>query len=821
MSDFSVYRLSDRYACDAKTVFLSGIQVLARLAIDQARSDRETGLRTAGMVTGYRGSPITALDREIDGQRDLFSSLGIRHVPALNEDLAVTALWGTQQLAQRPEREVEGVFGFWYGKGPGLDRSMDALRHAAAYGASSSGGVVLMVGDDHGASSSTVAHQSDRMLAAAHIPVLHPATLAELYGFGLAAMEISRRTGAWVALKCQTELLETSARIDLKAAQIALPDVEASDAEMLFARGSEPPLEAEKRHAPRLRAVQGLVHAAALDRIIPGSETARLGIMATGKAWLDLMAALDQMGLTRDTAGIRLYKPGLVWPLEPGRAAEFAKDLDRILVVEEKGPVAEDQLRIILSRRSERMPLILGKQDEMGAPLIPETGVIAPDIVARGITALIGRAQSPEPPAHEPPALPRRRPFFCAGCPHNTSTNLPEGSRAFAGIGCHSMAIGTGRATDDFTQMGAEGVTWQGQAPFTAERHVFANMGDGTYYHSGILAIRSAVAAGHNITYKILFNDAVAMTGGQAHDGALTPLDIVRQLKAEGVGRTVLVSKEPGQWRAAGLPEGAELLPRDQLDPVSRELRNTPGVTAIVYDQTCATELRRRRKRGTAERPVTRAFINPLVCEGCGDCTRVSNCVAVEPVETWQGQKRQINQSVCNIDLSCTAGFCPSFVTVTGFEQITATSEAVDNILAKAVLPDPAIADDGAADILIAGIGGTGVLTLSAVIGTAAFLENRPVTLLDQTGLAQKNGAVRSHIRLSRDTDRAMPSRIPKGGADLVLACDAFSGADPQVLAHIGRGRTQVLANATAAPAGRVSDGPDSRYLRRARAGDA
>jgi indolepyruvate ferredoxin oxidoreductase len=801
MSPQPNYELSDRYTAHEGAVFLNGTQVLARIALDQAHLDRTAGRNTGGFITGYRGSPITSLDREIASSADLFEAAGIVHKPALNEDLAATAIWGTQQLAQNPARKHEGVFGLWYGKGPGLDRSMDAIRHGAAYGASESGGVVLLVGDDHGASSSTVAHQSETMLSAAHIPVLHPATLEELREFGLAAIEISRRSGAWVALKCQTELLETSARVDLDASLPVIGTPELPSANFLYARNPEPPLDAEKRHQPRLTAVQQLVYSASLDRITSTAKDARLGIVATGKAWLDLCAAFELLGLDPEDCNVRVWKPALTWPLEPLSAIGFAEGLEQFLVVEEKGALTEIQLRVIFSERlGPQSPRIIGKRDQNGNDLIPQTGVLDPVTVAGAVSAFLG---VPAVPCHKGAPvfdLPRRRPFLCAGCPHNTSTNLPRGSRAFAGIGCHSMVIGLNRATDAFTQMGAEGVTWQGQAPFTDEKHVFANMGDGTYFHSGILAIRSAVAAGQNITYKVLFNDAVAMTGGQPHDGALSPLAIVSQLKAEGVGRTVLVAKDPDVWRKVRLPDGVELLGRDDLNRISKELRETPGVTAIVYDQMCATELRRRRKRGRIETPPERAFINPLVCEGCGDCTIVSNCVAVEPLDTWQGRKRQINQSVCNIDLSCIKGFCPSFVTVTGSTPKRVNPKRVNALLDGLTLPEPKQIGDGHTDILIAGIGGTGVLTVSGVIGMAAFLQGRPVTLLDQSGLAQKNGAVRSHIRIGKSATQLKPSRIGASGAHTLLACDAFAASDAPVLNHVEWGRTVVVVNTSAAP---------------------
>ncbi|MFV0282519.1 MAG: indolepyruvate ferredoxin oxidoreductase family protein, partial [Castellaniella sp.] len=742
--------VDERLSCPTGRVFLGGVQILARLALDQARADRDRGLRTGGYVSGYRGSPLAGLDRELVRLEGEFAGHDIRFRPAVNEDLAATASWGTQQLAQNPTRRKDGVFALWYGKGPGLDRSMDAVRHGAAYGASHRGGVVLLVGDDHAAASSTVVHQSDVMLSAAHVPVLNPSTLQELRLLGRAAIEISRQSGSWMALKCQTELMETSAPVDLdRDVPAALLETPPADP-VLHAGGTEMPQRAELRIAPRLTAVQRLVARAGLDRLTVEAPGATTGIVAVGKAWIDLNAAFAALGLTPEEAGIRIYRPALVWPLEPEGALRFAAGLRRILVVEEKDAFVETQLRALLSERmADAMPVVEGKRDRGGDTLLPATGVLDPQLVAAALGRFLGR-EVPDGPqgAGIPPALPRRKPFFCAGCPHNGSTRLPKGSRAFAGIGCHSMAAGPDGDTDGFTQMGAEGVVWQGQSPFCDENHVFVNMGDGTYFHSGVLAIRAAIASGVNATYKVLFNDAVAMTGGQPHDGALTPGGIAAQLLAEGVRRVVLVSDDPARTRATGLPARVPLHRRADLDRISRELRDVPGITAIVYDQTCATELRRRRKRGKAPVAAERVVINADICEGCGDCTLVSNCVAVEPLPTWKGLKRRINQSVCNSDQSCLGGFCPSFVTVSDSRRERTDISLIEARLAGAALPEPGIAADGDAGILIAGIGGTGVLTVSAILGMAAHLSGRQVTLLDQSGLAQKNGAVRSHVRI-------------------------------------------------------------------------
>ncbi|ASP21229.1 2-oxoacid ferredoxin oxidoreductase [Antarctobacter heliothermus] len=793
--------VDERLSCAKGTVFLSGVQVLARLALDQSRADRARGLKTGGYVSGYRGSPLAGLDRELMRLSAEFAAHDVQFHPAVNEDLAATAIWGTQQLAQNPTRRLDGVFGLWYGKGPGLDRSMDAVRHGAAYGASPLGGVVMLVGDDHAASSSTVAHQSDAMLAAAHVPVLHPTTLQNLRLLGRAAIEISRQSGAWVALKCQTELMEISGSIDLdEELPPTLLGTSEPDPALHTAVIEMPPM-AELRIAPRIAAVQRLVAEAGLDRITTEAPNATIGIIATGKASIDLNGALLALGLSPEDAGIRIYRPALVWPLEPTGALRFASGLKQILVVEEKDAFVETQLRALLSERlSSAMPQIMGKRDATGEVLLPATGALDPQLIATAVARFLGRdAPAPAKQTLAVPTLPRRRPFFCAGCPHNSSTNLPEGSRAFAGIGCHSMVIGTGRNTDGFTQMGAEGVVWLGQSPFCDENHVFVNMGDGTYFHSGLLAIRAAVAAKVNATYKVLFNDAVAMTGGQTHDGTLTPGAIGAQIQAEGVRHVAIVSDDPARTRASGLPPGVKIHHRDMLDRVSQEMRDTPGITAIVYDQTCATELRRRRKRGKAPVPTERIAINSDVCEGCGDCTLVSNCVAVEPRETWKGLKRQINQSTCNTDKSCLGGFCPSFVTITNGATQKPEISGIETRLAGAILPQPALTMDRPADILIAGIGGTGVLTMSAILGMAAHLSNQSVTLLDQSGLAQKNGAVRSHVRIGHPDIQNQPARLTAGSASLLIAADVFTAADPNAIGVIGP-QTAIIANGSAPP---------------------
>ena len=825
--------LEDKYVRESGRVYLNGVQALVRLPLMQRQRDVAAGLNTAGFISGYRGSPLGGYDNALWAARRFLEENRITFQPGVNEDLAATAVWGSQQVGLFEGAEVDGVFGIWYGKGPGVDRSIDVLKHANAAGTAKHGGVLVLTGDDHGCQSSTLAHQSEQVLTAAMIPVLNPASLQEYLDFGLAGFALSRFSGCWVGFKTIAEAVESSASISVDPHRLVLrmPTDFTPPPGGLHIRWPDPPLEQEARlHGPKMEAVLAFARANPFDRLVFDPPRARLGIMATGKAYLDVRQALEDLGIDAAAAlrlGIRLYKVGLSWPLEPRGARAFARGLEEVLVVEEKRPFVEDQLvKLLYNLDPGEHPRIIGKRDENGAPLMPTEGELSPIGVASAIFGRLQRLDGEMPEmrqrmarlegfariAEAPATLPARTPFFCSGCPHNSSTKLPEGSRAVAGIGCHSMAIFMPqRRTQTWTHMGGEGATWIGQAPFTRERHIFQNLGDGTYFHSGLLAIRAAAAAGVNITYKILFNDAVARTGGQPVDGRLTVPEITRQVAAEGARRVVVVSDEPEKY-----PPGSDFAPgvtihhRDELDAVQRELREIPGLTVLVYDQTCAAEKRRRRKRGHYPDPPRRVFINDAVCEGCGDCSEQSNCVSVKPVETELGRKRQIDQSNCNKDFSCLKGFCPSFVTVHGGSLRKApppAPAAEERLLAAIPLPVPRPLDEPYG-ILVTGIGGTGVITLGALLGMAAHLEGKGCTVLDFTGLAQKNGAVMSHIRLAPRPEDIHAVRIAAGGAALVLGCDMVVAASPAALSRIEAGVTRAVINSALVPtAAFVMDG--------------
>jgi indolepyruvate ferredoxin oxidoreductase len=810
--------LEDRFTRAQGRVLLSGNQALVRLALMQRQRDVAAGLNTAGFVSGYRGSPLARIDREFEKVRQLLDAHHVVVRPGVNEDLAATAVWGSQQLGLHPGARYDGVFAMWYGKGPGVDRSMDAIRHAQACGTDSNGGVLLLVGDDHGAVSSTLPHQSEHNLVSAMVPLLSPGGVGEFLDYGLLGWAMSRFSGAWIGFKCQTDIVESTASVDVDPLRprIILPDLPGSPGG-LGIRWPDGPHAMERRLDQKMLAVKAFARANGIDRIAMGAGPARVGVMASGKAWLDLMGALALLGIDEARAaalGLRVYKIGLVWPLEPEGLDAFVQGLDLVLVVEEKRGIIEEQVKSLLfNRPADDRPRVIGKEDLAGAPLLPAWGEIGPAAVARALARTLGEAGAQlaariaqldaQERARPAPVEAVREAYFCAGCPHSVSTRLPEGSRASTGIGCHMMVIGLPeRATSTFTQMGGEGVAWTGIAPFTDEEHLFVNMGDGTYFHSGLLAIRAAVAAKVNATYKILFNDAVAMTGGQRHDGELTVPALVRQLQAEGIARVEVVAEDPDRWFGL-LPPDVALSHRDELDGVQRRLREIPGVTAIVYDQLCAAEKRRRRKRGALDAPARRAFINDLVCEGCGDCSTVSNCIAVEPVDTPFGRKRQINQSSCNTDLSCIKGFCPSFVTVEGVVPRRATPGAAKVAAAEvtAGIPEPTLPGlEAAHAMLLAGIGGTGVITVSAILAEAATLDGNAVVALDQTGLAQKNGAVLSHVRIARDP-RAMSSpRIGPGEADLILGFDLVTAAGATAVAAAAPGRTRAVVDRHVVP---------------------
>ena len=830
------YRLDDRYALDEGRVFLTGTQALVRLALAQRRRDQAAGLKTAGYVTGYRGSPLGAIDHQFRRAERFLDAHHVKFHPAVNEDLAATALWGSQQLNLSPGGRYDGVFGMWYGKGPGVDRSGDVFRHANLAGTAPAGGILVLAGDDPACKSSTVPSQSEHALMDAMIPVLNPADVQDLLDFGLVGFAMSRYSGCWVGMKCITDNVESSASVAVGdgRAPVRLPDDFAMPPGGLHIRWPDQPLDQERRlHHYKIDAVLAFARANGLDRVAWDAPRPRLGIVATGKTYLDVVQALDDLGIGQGEAaaiGIKLMKVAMPWPLEPEGLRRFVAGLGEILVIEEKRPVMESQIKEQLyNLPAGERPRVIGKTDDKGEPVLPSAGELNPTRIARAIAErLHGMALDASLKSRVAERLKfidegartveavvagiERIPYFCAGCPHNTSTVVPEGSRAVAGIGCHYMALWMDRSTATFTHMGGEGANWIGQAPFTETPHVFVNIGDGTYFHSGLLAIRAAVAAGVNITYKVLYNDAVAMTGGQPMDGPLDVPMITRQVRAEGVERVAVVTDEPDKYPlGAGFAPDVTVHHRDDLDQVQRDLRQWRGVTVLVYDQTCAAEKRRRRKRGQYPDPAARPFINERVCEGCGDCGTVSNCVAITPVETELGRKRAIDQSACNKDFSCLKGFCPSFVTVYGAEPRKPEGGLGD--LPFEALPELAPANsDQPYGIVVTGIGGTGVVTIGAVLAMAAHLEGKGVSVLDVAGLAQKNGAVFSHIRIADDPEKLKAVRIASGSARLMIGCDMITAAGAESLAKLRPGRSRAVVNAHRTMTADFTRVPDLAY---------
>jgi indolepyruvate ferredoxin oxidoreductase len=787
--------LESRYIELDRPVLLSGVQALVRVLLEQARRDRADGYHTGGLVSGYRGSPLGGLDLELWRRQKLLTAHEIRFQPGLNEDMAATMLWGTQQLDAFPGARVQGVFGMWYGKGPGVDRSGDAFRCANMLGTHRLGGILAVAGDDHGAQSSTYPHQTEHVFEGVMMPILNPASVQDILDFGLAGIALSRYCGLWTALKTTAETAEQAATVLISSDhRFAVPDHALPSHPIGYDPGLSYPadrFELERRvMEERLPAMRAWARANKFDRRVFGASDAPIGLVTVGRAHMDTLHALRRLGLAEHPQ-LALYKVGLSWPLETEGLRDFARGKRALLVIEEKRSFVEAQIRDALYHlpAAER-PDVAGKTDAAGAPLLSPLLEVSPETagaaLARFLTAY--GLNIPEPPAtphpERPAGLLRRIPAFCAGCPHATSTVLPEGSIATAGIGCHFMAQDRGPETRTFTHMGGEGATWVGLAPFTDLPHVFANIGDGTYTHSGILAIRQAIAAKTRLTYKILVNDAVAMTGGQPAEGGFTTVDIAAQVRAEGVQRIAVVADEAARLPPAGaLPPGVTRHTREDLDAVQRELRDTEGVSVLIYDQVCATEKRRRRKRGKlaeADRSVT---INAEVCENCGDCSTQSGCIAIEPVETALGRKRRINPTACNVDLSCLKGFCPSFVTVAGPPRAPVAEahwETREAALAAA-LPTPRLPDRNPWRALFAGIGGGGIVTSGAVLAMAAHLEGRAVRTLDFTGLAQKNGTVVAHVQIGAD-DAMDVVRIPLGEADVMLAADLAVGAGPGVL---------------------------------------
>lgn len=804
--------LDDKYAQGTGRVFLTGSQALARLPMLQKELDSANGLNTAGFISGYRGSPLGGLDKTLWQAKKFLQSHNIYFQPGVNEELAATSVWGSQQVNLFEGAKVDGVFAMWYGKGPGVDRSGDVFKHANHAGTSKYGGVLLIAGDDHGCKSSTLPHQTEYAFVDAMIPVLNPAGVQEIIDLGLLGWALSRYSGCWVALKTIAETVDASYSTDIELSRFSIQTPKTPDLD-LSTRWPDKPLEQELRlHNEKMSAVLEFARVNKLNRIVIDSPEPRIGIITTGKSYLDVMQALKDLGIDEDLAievGLRVYKVGMPWPLEPEGVHEFATGLDEVLIVEEKRGLIEDQLTSQLYNwRSDVRPIVVGKRDESGAWLLPSTGELTPGVIARVIAARLERfftssniqdrlqfLNEKEQYLNRPKDLLERVPHYCSGCPHNTSTVVPIGSRAMGGIGCHYMATWMDRNTETFTQMGGEGATWIGQAPFTATKHVFQNLGDGTYFHSGILAIRAALASGVNITYKILYNDAVAMTGGQPVDGQLSVPQMAHQLESEGVKRIAVVSDDIGKYARHEFPEFTTFDSRDDLDAVQCELRECEGTTVLIFDQTCAAEKRRRRKRGELEDPAIRPFINTAVCEGCGDCGIASNCLSIVPDETEFGRKRKIEQSSCNKDMSCIKGFCPSFVTVIGGELKQPEVRESAHILSKTVSEPVLPKTDEPYGIVLAGVGGTGVTTLGAILGMAAHIENKGTSVLDMTGLAQKFGAVVTHVQIAAKPQDILAARIATGGAKLVIGCDLVVAAGNDSMVKVDRNFASAVIN--------------------------
>jgi indolepyruvate ferredoxin oxidoreductase len=807
--------LDDKFDLDKQRIFLSGSQAIIRMLLMQRERDRQAGLNTAGFVSGYRGSPLGGLDQQFWRAKKQLAKADIVFQPGLNEELAATACWGSQQAELLGEGKHDGVFSVWYGKGPGVDRSGDVFRHANLAGSSKHGGVLALMGDDHTAESSTNAHATEFLFVDTMIPILNPAGVQELIDYGLYGYALSRFAGTWTAIKCVKDNIESTASVDasLGRLNIITPEFDMPPGGLNIRHEIDFLGQEARLHEFKRAAAAAFVRANGLNRTVySGGSKAKIGIITVGKSYLDVRQALEDIGIDEEKAneiGVRLFKVGCPWPLDIEHIKDFARGLEMIVVVEEKRSLIEVQIRENLYGTA-MQPTVIGKKDERGHWLFPVKGALDPNEIAialgervlkvidpsEEIAARVGRLKQYQAMLAETKDIGSRTPFFCSGCPHNTSTVVPEGSIAGAGIGCHFMALWMDRDTVGFTQMGGEGAQWVGQAPFSKREHFFQNLGDGTYNHSGILALRFALAAGVNITYKILYNDAVAMTGGQPHEGGLSADMIARQVHAEGVKRIAVVSDDPGKYDRKKYPEIATFHHRDDLDLVQRESREVKGVTVLLYDQTCAAEKRRRRKRGTFPDPDKRVIINRLVCEGCGDCGVKSNCVSIQPVETEFGRKRRIDQSSCNKDFSCLNGFCPSFVTVHGAktrkaEGVAGKTDPLDGVPAPKEFP---LDRDGWASI-IDGVGGTGVVTVGAILGMGAHLEGKGCGMIDMAGLAQKGGSVFSHIRIAKTPEDIHAIRVSAGKADLILGCDLVVSGARKVLAAVRENHTIFVAN--------------------------
>lgn len=807
--------LDDRYDLSKERVYVTGAQAIVRMLLMQHELDRRAQLNTAGFISGYRGSPLGALDLQFWKAADKLRESNVIFQPGLNEELAATACWGSQQTELLGEGKYDGVFALWYGKGPGVDRSGDVFRHANLAGSSRHGGALALMGDDHNAESSTIAHATEFLFVDTMIPILNPAGVQELVDYGLYGYALSRFAGTWAALKCVKDNIESTAsadvsldRIEIQHPEIDLPPGGLNIRHEINMLGQE-----ERLHEYKRAAAAGFVRANKLNRIVfSGGRKPKIGIITVGKSYLDVRQALDDIGVDEKRAnelGVRLFKVACPWPLDLEHIKSFAHGLEMIIVVEEKRSLIEVQVREDLYGTA-MQPVVVGKRDEHNSWLFPAKGALDPNDIAIAVGERILRVIGPsEEISHNVKRLRQfqamladsgdiavRTPYFCSGCPHNTSTRLPEGSIAGGGIGCHFMAIWMDRATVGFTAMGGEGAQWIGQAPFSKRQHFFQNLGDGTYNHSGSLAIRFAIASGINVTYKILYNDAVAMTGGQPHEGSLKVDEIARQVRAEGVERIAVVTDEPDKYAGiADFPENVTIDHRDDLDAVQRELREIKGVTVLIYDQTCAAEKRRRRKRGTYPDPDKRIIINELVCEGCGDCGVQSNCVSIQPLDTEFGRKRRIDQTSCNKDFSCVNGFCPSFVTVHGAKIRKSKGAAAGENPLEGV-PEPKLFPvEQGWSCIVDGIGGTGVVTIAAVLGMAAHVEGRGCGIIDMAGLAQKGGAVFSHMRIAPKPSDIHAIRVSAGKADMILGCDLVVSGAHKVLTAVREGQTIVVAN--------------------------
>ena len=827
--------LDDKYTQDGGRVYLTGTQALVRLLLVQRRRDVAAGLNTAGFIAGYRGSPMTAMDMELWRAEEHTAHHHVRFWPATNEHMAATAVWGTQQVHYFGDADYDGVYAMWYGKGPGLDQSLDAIRQGNYHGAAKHGGVLVLAGDDPAMRSTVDAYHSELLFEDLLMPVLYPADIQEVFTLGLYGIELSRFSGAWVGYKLLPETIETAASIqaDHEDIVIARPEFGFPADGVNSRPGDSWTVQENRLRGYKLPAAVAFARANRLNRITHDSPRARFGIAAMGKTWNDTLQALADLGLDAavlSAIGIRILKVAMPFPVDRETYREFAEGLEEVLVIEDKREQIENAIRHVCYALPEgRRPNIVGRLDERGAKLVDDIGDLHPDKIARALAGRIRAFHDSERLRARLAFLDRqaaagrqreaasiaRLPYFCSGCPHNTSTRVPEGSRAYGGVGCHFMANWMDREVHSYSQMGGEGVAWIGQAPFVRTPHVFQQLGDGTYYHSGILAVRSAVAAGVNITYKILFNDAVAMTGGQPVDGQLTVPQISRQMRDEGIQRIAVVTDEPEKYgKAAGFAPGTSIHHRDDLDFVQRELRDVAGVSILIYDQTCAAEKRRRRKRGRYPDPAKRLFINDRVCENCGDCGTQSNCVSVLPIETEYGRKRTIDQSACNKDYSCNKGFCPSFVTVLGGQPRKGRGTA-DLPPALEAIPEPdlaAIPENGTYAILIGGVGGTGVVTIGALLGMAAHIDGKGASIVDQLGFAQKGGPVTTHVRIAEKAEDINSARINGGGADLVLGCDLLVASGDQLLATMDPDRTRAVVNTQQTITGDFTRNPDLVY---------